>query len=181
MFSGLLKKKNQPKFNKQKNTKIFFCLKMEMEIKNLEEQKLQSLANDPQNLVYHYVDRSPVKEVVPIAVVKKNIGTLWKECQTLQNKNAKMRRQILCESNVRWKQFSETHPDIFDRITHPETEQKHIDSLWVMIQFYEKEKNQQIVSGKQQFEEYMLKTHGVSAEEYRKQNPKHEIRQVEMK
>lgn len=153
---------------------------MEMKIENLEEQKLQLLADDPTNLVYRYVDREPVKEVVPITIVKQNIKDLWMEAKQLKTKDAKMRRQIVCK-NDRWHRFSETHPDIFDRVIHPDTQQEQIGALEKMIEFFEQEQNGQMQNAKQHFENYLINTHGVPEAEYKRANPQHEIRNVPIK
>jgi hypothetical protein len=168
-------KRIKKKINKIKKKMSF----KNAEIQNLEEQKLQLLANDPKNLVYRYVDREKVKEILPIPIVKQNIQELWKECQQLKTKNAAMSRQKICSDNVRWQNFSQTHPDIFDRVTHPDTKNEQILALYRMIELFEKEKQGKTRDGKQEFQNYLFDTFSMPEADYKRLNPDHEIRQVE--
>lgn len=150
---------------------------METRIENVADKKLEELAKDPQNLVYRYVDRKPLDEVVPITTVRQNVADLWKEVQDLKVASAPKRRQIVCE-NKRWLKFSETHPDIFDRIVHPKSEQHHIDLLFKMVDIFDRQQKGKIKDGRALLGQYIYDKFGMSPEEYRKENPDHTVHQL---
>ena len=66
----------------------------------------------------------------------------------------------------------------FDRVTHPEAEQSHIDAMLQMIYLFDKQQKGQITEGKQMFQQYLLDKFALPAAEYKKKYPNNQIRNV---
>lgn len=162
----------------KKNIYIVEKKKMDLktlQVKRLEEEKLKKLAEDPQNLVYHYVDRKQVAKKLPIKEVKRIAKNIWNIAKKLPQKEAAIRRQIICDEHSDFLSFSETHPDIFDRLTHPDTDQTQYDAFVTMFNLFEKDPSDR---GKTKMQSYILKNFAVSKEQYQKENPTAQIRKL---
>jgi hypothetical protein len=148
-------------------------------LRELEETKLQELADDPRNLVYRFVPRPKLDQVVPLSTVRTQIRSLWRRCKLLSEPNAAKRRQILCEENECFKALSVTHPLVFDRVTHPNTKQKDIDTLFHMCDIRKQELDGKVSNGLQKFQDYIVATYGLPEEEYKRLHPGHTIRRTD--
>ena len=143
------------------------------------EDKLDDLAEDPNNIVYKYAEREPLapEHVVPIETVRGSIKTLWDEVQLVRLKlNSSESKTLQLKKLVwwlkkkspnakRWESFYMTHPLIFDRCVALDTTEKEIEALYYMIELKSKENTAQ---GRNKLQEYILKTFSMSKEESEK-------------
>jgi hypothetical protein len=165
------KKTTNKKLNQNKN-------KME-KFSRIGEDKLEELAEDPNNIIYKYADREPLApaDVVPIETVRECIKKLWEEIQlvrlkinrnestTLQQKKLVWWLKTKSPNAKQWGSFYTTHPLIFDRCVALDTTEKEIEALYYMIEL--KCKNN-TVQGRNKFQEYILNTFSMSKKESEK-------------
>jgi len=109
------------------------------------DEHLNTLSQDPQNLVYRYNSRDelPEEEIVPVEEVLSKVKRLYAEycakrnVYIQQNKAVKkkdwlrMKEELLCDPE--WKRFDYTHPLIFDRVISPDTTEKEIKHIVFLI------------------------------------------------
>lgn len=147
-----------------------------MSIKELSDQKLDRLSNDPNNIVYKYEDRKPlpVDEIVPLHKVKELIIELWDETQMVRKSKLKcpigkdmsllqckkLRWWLVTKSpkKVQWQKFSMTHPSMFDCCTGQRTTQKEITAMMYIIYLKERCAKDSSIDGKKYLQEYLWKT-----------------------
>jgi hypothetical protein len=152
-------------------------------VQEIADQKLQELANDPDNMVMRYVDRPKPEKLLPIQEVRFLIDEIWVVArnltpQDLGNKdwglqeNA-MRRQVVCLKDPRYLSFANTYFEIFDRLVAKESTPDMLQLMQTMCEWkFKVEKGKLTDSqGRQNFEEYLLKRHAVSKEEYMRKHP----------
>ena len=142
------------------------------------EQELATIAADPNNLVYQYKgkDRLPESDRVALVDVKDKVQRLYgvyselrqrfiaKKGMVTQPIYMAIKRRLL--QDPEWKALDTTHPLIFDRIVHPETTQKEIDVLLVMISL---KTTRDTPAGAEQFRQHVLEQFSISPEEYERQ------------
>lgn len=113
-------------------------------IQKMTDEKIQKLAKDPTNIVYDYKrpDPLPPSDVVPLDEVKGKVQRLYSEYLKLRrqippvaithHQNETFKLQLL--RNQEWALFSETHPNMFDMIVHPNVNQNRINMLYRLIE-----------------------------------------------
>jgi hypothetical protein len=150
-------------------------------IKEFSENKINSLAENPDNIVYKYVDREPLKpqDILQLETVQDYIKELWLEVQmvrtdklkcttdlnSLQAKKLVWWLKTKSQHAKRWILFSDTHPLIFDRCVARNTTNEEIKALLYMIYLKKQENNHQIQNGQQHLQEYLMNTFAMSEEE----------------
>jgi hypothetical protein len=144
-----------------------------MEIQKIADQKLQSLANDPNNIVYKYEDGEVPENVMPLPDVKDNIMALWKRFKevkagkTLSYRQCRGIRRSLEDEG--WASFSKTHPLIFDRVVDHRTGEPEIKALLYMIFLKSMHDKGDIENGQEQLQSYIFEKFAMSEEAYRAQ------------
>jgi hypothetical protein len=147
-----------------------------MEIKQIEDEKLESLAQDPDNIVYRYTDSDRIQDnVMPLTDVKDTIMELWNVFKPYVKQNLsypevrKLRRKLI-KKNIKWANFSKSHPLIFDRVVDHRTGEPEIKALLYMIFLKEMNNKKQINNGAEQLRKYIFDTFSMSEKEYRANN-----------
>jgi hypothetical protein len=161
------------------------------EVRQISDDRLGTLADDPRNVVYKYndLDSLPADKIRPLPEVRRLVLGLWDEVRHLRTERFKvegplssfqsqrLRYWILKKSAERdqWRAFSATHPMIFDRCLHRDTTQREVDALLHMI-------DMKMGTGTaQQLQTYIMDTFAVSEKEYRKKHKGEEVRVVDIK
>lgn len=150
---------------------------MKQRLEQLQNAKLEELAQDPRNIVYRYTDRPALAQPVPLDIVAKNVDDLWSICKHMSCKHAAKRRQLVCEMEPRFLKFSETHPSIFDRVVHPDTTEDMIQLLREMMQQYRHATTagENMTEAKQRFEQHVVASRSMSEEEYKRRYPNAQV------
>lgn len=154
-----------------------------MQLAELEDAKLRKLAQDPQNIVYHYVDRPKPSRIAPLSEVWSNIVDLWEEVKThtlRSEKDSRELRKVLCET-LRWKQMSETHPIFFEAVVHHETTSEKIEVMRKIIQLKDRQAKGRISNGPELAQKLIFDAFSLSAEEYAQRYPDAVVREVPQK
>jgi len=155
---------------------------MNQHLEQVEESKLQDLADDPRNIVYHWKSSDPLtpEEVVPLDRVASMIRRLFEEYDTKRKKIisknihftdkvcGKLKSHLM--KNPEWKRFDQTHPNIVNRVIATETTEKDIVALEAMIALKKKVLNGNLadMEGKKKLEDYIIKTFAQTKKEYEK-------------
>ena len=139
----------------------------------LSEAKARELADNPDNLVYYYKEREPLKSVVPLEDVESNVLQCWADFQWQRKQvqpemTKKKFDKIKVLLSQKWSEFAFTHPLIFDRIVHPETRQAEIDAILYMIQLKKAEPGD---TGRVKLAKHVMDTFAVSREEWANKHP----------
>jgi catabolite regulation protein CreA len=146
-----------------------------MEIQKIEDEKLQRLADDPNNIVYRFEDVSVQHQILPLSEVKDNIMELWKEFKeikgekTLSYSQVRKIRITLENKNKKWKKFSNSHPLIFDRVVDHRTGEEEIKALLYMIFLRSIQDKGEIANGAEQLQSYIFDKFSMSESDYRAQ------------
>ena len=135
------------------------------------DEKIAALAEDPRNQVYRYVSRERLPQAVPLDEVEQLVTDCWRRFSDLRGaalaKNPVMSKKsfvrIRDTMNQEFKNFSFTHPLIFDRIVNPESTQVHVDTLLYMINL---RRNDPTEAGRTRLAKKVMDTFAVSREEW---------------
>lgn len=135
-----------------------------------EEQAIE-LAKNPQNIVYHYADREPLPKAVPLDKVNLSVIKCWEKYKDLRREviaahgsvTQASYKKIHKKLSIEFANFSFTHPLIFDRIVHPETTQKQIDTILWMIEIKREEPGD---SGRVKLAKHVMDKFAVTKEEW---------------
>lgn len=156
-----------------------------MEIHKITDEKLEQLANDPKNIVYRYTDQKAPVTITSLPEVKNSVLELWAKFKEIRNdrtltyKQARNIRVNLCKHDIKWRNFSASHPLIFDRVVDHRTGEKEIEALLYMICLKESEQSGKSQKAKQQLQAYLMSKFAVSEEEYRAQNKGEDVKIID--
>lgn len=145
--------------------------KTKMDPQILTDERVAALAEDPRNKVYRYVSREPLAQAVPLDDVQRLVTSCWQRFSELRTaalaKNQVMSKKAFVRirdtMNEEFKDFSFTHPLIFDRIVNPESTQVHVDTLLFMINL---RRNDPTEEGRAKLAKRVIDTFAVSREEW---------------
>ena len=153
-----------------------------MEMQKITDAKLDELAEDPNNIVYKYMDLPAPDVVMSLPQVKEHILDLWKQFKEMKKNKTLTYGQVrkirikLCRQFPIWKSFSASHPLIFDRIVDHRTGEEEINALLYMISIKEKQNSGKIQNGLEHIKEYIFHKFAVSEEEFRAKNKDGDVR-----
>ena len=152
-----------------------------MEIQKIADEKLDRLADDPDNIVYRYTDQAVPDVVMPLMEVKDHIVQLWAlfkdtvKGRELTYAQIRQLRRNICRKYPKWNKFSASHPLVFDRVVDHRTDEPEIRALLYMIFLKDMQNKGDIQDGAQQLQSYIFDTFATTEAEYRAQNKDQDV------